>query len=39
MIAPWTNTTHRAPDGKTVVTTTHPGRADWCIPWQIHSIW
>lgn len=26
----WTSTAHRAPSGITVITATHPGRADWC---------
>ena len=28
----WTSEAHRAPDGRAVVTVTHPGRADWRNP-------
>ena len=28
----WRSEAHRAPSGKTVVTVTHPGRADWRNP-------
>ena len=26
----WTSEAHRAPDGRKVITLTHPGRANWC---------
>lgn len=28
----WSSVAHRAADGRTVITLTHPGRANWCNP-------